>query len=56
MFKHVLIIMLHVLIIMLHILIIMLHILIIKLQAQTRDWKAVHFFELRNCFPTVRLE
>ena len=56
MFKHVLTIMLHVLIIMLHILIIILHILIIKLQAQTRDWKAVHFFELRNCFPTVGLE
>ena len=46
----------HVLIIMLHVLIIILHILIIMLQAETRVWKAVHFFELRNCFPAVGLD
>ena len=46
----------HVLIIMLHVLIILLHILIIMLQAETRVWKAAHFFEMRNYFPAVVLE
>ena len=46
----------HLLIIMLHVLIIMLHISIIMLQAETRVWKVVHFFELRNYFPAVGLE